>query len=103
VSSLVFTKTRQTDTAPITSHRIEIAVDMAFEQHSAAQKADGVSFDMSKGEHDILNCWFPMKAESHSRIRPSTNRLFTFYSADAKCLTPLGGQLYYTYYLMMLN
>ncbi|KAH9985083.1 hypothetical protein BJV77DRAFT_139391 [Russula vinacea] len=48
VSSLVFTKTRQTDTAPITSHRIEIAVDMAFEQHSAAQKVDGVSFDMSK-------------------------------------------------------
>jgi hypothetical protein len=47
VSSLVFTKTRQTDTAPITSHRIEIAVDMAFEQRPTAQKADGVVFDIS--------------------------------------------------------
>ena len=50
-SSLVFSKTKQTDAVPTTLHRIEIAVDTAFEQHPTAQITDDDSSDISTGEH----------------------------------------------------
>jgi hypothetical protein len=46
VSSLVFSKTKQTDTAPTMRHRIEIAVDTAFEHHPTAQIVDDNSSDI---------------------------------------------------------
>ncbi|KAH9985086.1 hypothetical protein BJV77DRAFT_139589 [Russula vinacea] len=46
-SSLVISKTKQTDAAPTTLHRIEIAVDTAFEQHPTAQITDDDSSDIS--------------------------------------------------------
>ena len=50
VSRLASPNTKQTDAAPTTPHRIEIAVDTAFEQHPTAQIADGDSSDINIGE-----------------------------------------------------
>ena len=50
MSRLAFSKTKQTDVAPTTPHRIEIAVDTAFEQHPTAQITDDDSSDVTTGE-----------------------------------------------------
>jgi len=50
VSNLEFSETKRTDTAPTTLHRIEIAVDMAFEQHPTAQICDDDLSDISTSE-----------------------------------------------------
>ncbi|KAH9993639.1 hypothetical protein BJV77DRAFT_1067218 [Russula vinacea] len=47
VSRLASPNTKQTDAAPTTPHRIEIAMDTAFEQHPTAQIADDDSSDIN--------------------------------------------------------
>ena len=50
MSSVVFSDTKRTDTAPTALHRMEIAVDNAFEQHPLALRSEADSSDISTGK-----------------------------------------------------
>ena len=50
VSKLVFARTKQTDTTPITPNRIEVTVHPAFEQYLTPRKSDDYSSEMSTNE-----------------------------------------------------
>lgn len=54
LSSLVFSKTKQTDTAPITLDRIKMSVNRTSEQRSSTgSKSDGDSFTVSSTSEQI--------------------------------------------------